>query len=369
MARYRVVELYAGIARTWEAFRSWRRADLSLLVDHDEYARLTYVINHVSAPYCVLDLKRTSPSRIEALAGGKIDILLGCPPCQGFSDTGTRNPDDIRNAHIAVFSRFISELKPRVFVMENVPLLATSNRFASLTRKLESLGYLWDAAILNGALYGSCQTRQRLMMVGARRSIGQPRLPLPTHGGSRKYFSYSRQEFLTLREGDADILGEAPATGQASFAVPYLRTPPGRRPIPNIWETIGDLQGCSKEEAYKLSHVPWKHTGAMTRRMSGVKEGKRWRGGRNHYSQSYGRLHRQGLSRTLTCSFPNPGSGRFWHPTEDRSITLREAARIQGIEDEFYFVPPFSWAASLVGNALDIGIARAAEAAVRNLLD
>jgi DNA (cytosine-5)-methyltransferase 1 len=172
-----------------------------------------------------------------------------------------------------------------------------------------------------------------------------------------------------MREARADILGKAPATGQAVVAVPYLQTPLGSRPTPNLWEIIGDLENCSGSQAAKLSHVPWKHTGAVTLTMSKVKEGERWRGGCDHYSQSYGRLHRRGLSRTITCSFPNPGSGRFWHPIEDRSITLREAARIQGIEDEFHFIPPYSRAASLVGNALDMALAGAAATAVRALLE
>jgi len=91
--------------------------------------------------------------------------------------------------------------------------------------------------------------------------------------------------------------------------------------------------------------------------MGQICEGARWSGGRDHYSQAYGRLHRKGLARTITGFFPNAGSGRFWHPCENRSLTLREAARIQGFPDDFRFLKNDSENCVLVGNALDKALA------------
>ena len=107
----------------------------------------------------------------------------------------------------------------------------------------------------------------------------------------------------------------------------------------------------------------------MIERMSRVPEGGRWRGGEDHFSHAYGRLHRRGLARTITTYFSNPGSGRFWHPSQERPLTLREAARIQGFDDSFRFQGPMSRSSRLIGNALDRAIADVAFRAVRRCLD
>lgn len=364
------MELYAGIARTWEPFRSWRRCRLGLLVDIDPFAAQTYKRNHPSAPYSTQDLRKISGSRLSDLAGGRIDILLGCPPCQGFSDTGKRNPRDPRNSHINIFGRLVEEVRPLAVVMENVPLLATSPRFDDFTELLERLGYRWSAVIVNAALYGSCQTRQRLLLVAAHKSVGSvPSFPEPTHGGKRLYFNYRCSRFMRLSDDTVSLLGATPATGRAAGTVPVVSTLFGRRPVPYLAEVLEGLPHLGSREAERLSHLPWAHGQEMRERMSRVPEGGRWKGGADYFSQSYGRLHRRGLARTITSYFSNPGSGRFWHPTEERTLTLREAARIQGIRDGFLFNGHPSRAAKLVGNALDLSIVKVVYAAVRQLLD
>lgn len=369
MRKLRVAEIYAGIGRTWEPFRQWRRCELGVLVDLDPLARDTYTDNFPSASYWLRDLTWTKPSELEAQAGGKIDILLGCPPCQGFSDTGKRDPDDPRNAHVTVFGRFACALKPKAIVLENVPLLAGSARYRRFTRRLEAAGYYWTSAIINAALFGSCQTRQRLLLVAIHKDAGAaPELPDSTHGGARLYFGYQTQKFVSLQKSPNELLGITPAAQQlqARLAVPRK---PGKIPIPNVREMLEGLPAIDSPDGVALSHTVWQTSKSMTKRMSRVDEGGRWRGGEDHYSHAYGRLHRRGLARTITTYFANPGSGRFWHPTDDRPISVREAARIQGIEDEFLFQGPLSRAARLVGNALDAAIATVGYRAVRRALE
>ncbi len=369
-APFRVVELYAGTARSAEPFRRWGRCELALLVDNSAYARDTYLHNAPDAPYLQADVRRVSAERIAALAGGRVDILLGCPPCQGFSDTGTRDPEDSRNSHLLRFAALAVALKPLAVAMENVPLAAGARQFKIFTRQLEAAGYVWAAGIINAALRGSAQCRQRLVYIAVRRDVGvEPRIPAASHGGDRCYFSYRAGRMERLETDRVAMLGEAPATQRLREFLPFAETQLGALPIPCVEEVLDGLPPVGATEAERLSHFAWAHTRPQLRRMGAVPEGCRWRGGRDHYSHSYGRLHRRGLARTITTFFPNPGSGRFWHPSENRALTLREAARLQGFPDSFVFLPHFSWAAGLVGNALDSSIATMAYDVIRNALE
>ena len=369
MKVYNVVELYAGVARTWEPFRSWNRAKLGLLVDNDPFAQATYKLNFPNAPYLKRNLRWMKPSELETHVGGKVDILLGCPPCQGFSDTGKRDPSDPRNNHITLYGRYIEALKPLAVVMENVPLMAESPLFVRFKRRLERCGYKYAAQIVNGAQYGSSQTRQRLVLVAIHEDVGEtPTFDAPTHGGTGRYFSYQHQRLVPIDAFPTELLGLTPAFQRVHANVTVDRSL-GEQPIPTVSDVLDALPRLRSKDAQKLSHVRWASSKKMVRRMSRVPEGGRWKGGEDHFSHAYGRLHRQGLARTITTYFSNPGSGRFWHPLQERPLTLREAARIQGFSDEFLFQGAMSNSSRLIGNALDAAIASVAFRAVQRCLE
>jgi DNA (cytosine-5)-methyltransferase 1 len=357
---FNILELYAGTGRSVEPFRNWSRTGSITLVDINSYAADVYKKNFPAAAYHVHDLGKTDTNELLRLAGGRVDVLLGCPPCQGFSDCGSKNPNDSRNRHVSKFHAIVRDLKPKVMAMENVPLVAASGRFKQFTVGLEALGYNWTAAIVNAALYGSCQSRQRMILVAAKKDLKiVPAFPEPTHGGTGLYFDYSRHKFSKISDDPVGMLGRAPGAQRAEKNVPHkmgLKT--GEKAAPTVDDVIGDLGTVDSEKATKLGHKSWDHTTAVLKRMGNVGEGKRWRGGSDHYSQTYGRLHRKGLARTITGYFSNAGSGRFWHPTENRSLSLREAARIQGFPDDFAFGKFNFENCILVGNALDKALAK-----------
>lgn len=370
MKRLRIVELYAGTGRSLEPFRQWNRAEIALLVDNNPLAAETYRYNFRNAPYAVLDLSKAPTNEILRLSGN-IDVLLGCPPCQGFSDVGKKDPDDPRNEHLGHFSRIAAAARPLAIGMENVPLAAASDEFRRFVRRFERLGYRWTAGILNAALHGSAQCRQRLIYVALRDDVGvAPALAAPSHGGTQRYFSYGSGKMEPLTSDRIRMLGEAPSSRRTARQLPHRETEFGICPIPTVGDILDGLPRAGSRRATRINHVPWMHTSPMLRRMARVPEGGRWKGGTDHYSHAYARLHRRGLARTITNFFPNPGSGRFWHPTADRTLTLREAARLQGFPDSFIFLPPhFSKAAFLVGNALDGHLAQITFDAIRNALD
>jgi DNA (cytosine-5)-methyltransferase 1 len=364
-----IAELYAGTGRCAEPFRHWRRVKHIALFDIDEYARETYLANIPRANYSILDLGRTRASTIVGRAGGAVDILLGCPPCQGYSDCGKKDDSDPRNEHVLRFARYVAALRPLAFAMENVPLLATSDRFERFLKEIDIAGYQVVSTIVNAALYGSCQSRQRLICVGVRKDVGtNPAIPKPTHGGSGTRFSYTHRELVRVRENTLSVLGVAPGSWQASVSTQRCLYIGGPRAPVTVWSQIEDLDTLKEEARRHQGHLGWAHGAKLLRRMRDVPEGGQWKGSKKYYSESYGRLHRRGLARTITRFFPNAGSGRFWHPVENRTLTLREAARIQGFPDAFRFLAAGMRDADLVGNALDACLANVAYTAIREAL-
>lgn len=373
-ARIRIVELYAGTARSVQPFLSSSGAEIALLVDNDAHARRTYLHNFPGAPYKKVDLGAATPAKVMRLAGGRIDVLLGCPPCQGFSESGKRSPNDPRNKHLEIFADVALASRPRAIAMENVPLAAASREFREMTERLSAVGYEWSAAIVNSAQFGSCQSRQRLLFVAFDELIGiKPKFPAPTHGRSRRLFSYSELAHRKVKDDNLiEMLGITPASQRVAKLLPEnLLLKVGPRSCLTVEDTIDDLPPEDSEGAIGLQHISWEHGAAMRRRMANVREGSRWSGANDHYAHAYGRLHRKGLARTITGSFPYAGSGRYWHPTKNRSLTLREAARIQGFPDNFKFLDPVSTKdnARLVGNALDARLAQVTYNVISAALD
>lgn len=365
---FSIVELYAGTGRCAEPFRRWRRTKRVALFDIDQYAAKTYRKNFEEANYSILDLGRARASTIANRAGGTVDILLGCPPCQGYSDCGKKDEEDPRNEHVLRFATYVSALRPLAFAMENVPLLATSQRFERFVELARAGGYEVVSTIANAALYGSCQSRQRLICIGLRSDLGvSPVVPDATHGGSGMRFSYTHGKLVKVRDNAISVLGVAPGSWRAVHATVGRLYTGGRRAPLTLGSHIGDLDVLKPGARRRLGHVPWAHGPKILRRMRDVPEGGQWRG-KVYYSESYGRLHRVGLSRTITRFFPNAGSGRFWHPVENRAITLREAARIQGFPDSFHFLGSGMKDADLVGNALDASLADIAFHSIREAL-
>ncbi len=365
-----VVELYAGTARSSEPFRRWKKAQIALLIDNDGYAARTYRHNYPKAPYLVRTLSTMTAQEIKRLAGGCVDVLLGCPPCQGFSDTGVRDSSDHRNRHLARFRSFAENLQPKAIAMENVPLAAEGRRFTAFVRSMDELGYRATWGVLNAALHGSAQCRHRLVYVAIRKDVGaEPVIPTPSFGGDREYFNYATGSTEKLGDNRTSLLSEAPGVRRVRGQMPIGIETPGRNVIPCVRDIIGDLPTVDSPRARKISHTRWSHTAKMVRRMSRVPEGGKWHGGDDHFSHSYGRLHRRGLARTITTFFSNPGSGRFWHPTEDRALSQREAARLQGFPDGFMFLDESTANCRLIGNALDASIANTVYQAIRNALE
>ena len=386
-----VVELFAGLGCVARGFERSGRFQTVLLSDVDKDARSTFVANRPDSAniYLRRNVRWLQRKTVLDVADGREVVgLLGCPPCQGFSDAGVRDMTDPRNDLLRHFFRLLQALRPTFFLMENVPRVLEYALLQDALRRAETHYLAWRG-VVNAALFGLPQTRQRAIVIGYRRDLGvQPTAPSPTHFGSRLVFDYKQQRFRPPnRYSGPDLLGLYPKVGHrdrlSDEQVRLLFAPAkGLADLVVVGEGIGDLPVAGEDDAplpYAGPPSPyaaglradevhnqrrWRHGSKLLERLGGVPEG----GGppevgegptKRYFSQAYTRLHRQGLARTVTTNFHNPGSGRFLHYQQLRTITVREAARLQGIEDRLVFVGDQYVQERLVGNAFPVPLAEA----------
>jgi len=254
-----------------------------------------------------------------------IDLIAGGPPCQGFSQLGKRMKDDPRNQLWREYMRFVAFYKPKVFLMENVPQLLTSEEFISIKRIAKSLGYEVKESVLHAVNYGVPQKRKRAIIIGSR--IGTPKHPDPTHVAPHQYnlFNTDLNPWKTVK----DAIGDLPLKPNG------INLHVGRNPTPTSlkrYKTIppgGNRFNLPKE----LTPECWK------RKLTGS-------------TDVFGRLEWDKPSLTIRTEFFKPEKGRSLHPVAHRPITIREAARLQTFPDEYIFIGSNVQVAKQIGNAV-----------------
>lgn len=342
-----------------------------LLVDVDSEAREALVRNLPHVPYVVKDVHQLSGAEIRRLAGlgpdEPVHVLVGGPPCQGFSWLGKRVLNDERNVHLLDFLRIARELRPFVALMENVPLIITSHEGAvirELCDGLAALGYASCADVLLASDYGVPQFRKRAFVLAYRSDLGlAPQFPRRTHEhvpmamGSmeetRRRYELDRLPYVSVEEAIGDL--------------PSLHGGGGDEVMFYEGAAESEFQRWAREGSVAIfNHKSRSHSKAFLDKIKVIAEGGRnqdlpddERFSDNYYSQAYARLHRNGIAQTVTTCFGNPGSGRFIHYRDLRSITVREAARLQSFKDSYVFHGLHSTQMRHVGNAVPLLLARA----------
>ena len=282
--------------------------------DISSYAAETNRVNRPRVPFICEDVRRLSGAQLlEATGGKRPDIIVGGPPCQGFSTLGDKMSGDPRNQLFAAFARLVEELEPSFILMENVKSLTTmyDGRFKDhIIEIFEKLGYSMHWAVLDAADYGVPQFRKRVFFFGSRHAAPFT-FPSPTHG------------------------------------------PNARTPYRTTWDAIGDLARKGEEVP---NHITLSHSERVVMRYKLIPEGGRLPPPdelpaeirRGNFGNTYKRLHRKQPSLTMV-----PGNNAFpIHPTLHRSLTPREAARIQTFPDDIIFKGDRRNQCILVGNAV-----------------
>ena len=306
------------------AFDNWDPA----IKTHKKNFKDTKIYTKSINDYSNLEIK-------EIFNNKNVDVIIGGPPCQGFSSIGKQNINDQRNDLIFEFGRIIKSIKPSFFIMENVSGLIHDKNvfyFNRLKNFFISNGYKINYRLLNAAEYGVPQLRKRVFLIGHKSS-----------------FEYNFPKPIFLKEN--------------------YRT---------VGETIMDL--VKKKNIQ--NHVPMKHNDIVRKRISFINEGggitknipkKFLQGSRSDYrknklknfSHVYKRLHRKLPSGTMV-----PGHNAFpLHPTLDRALTVREAARLQTFPDKIIFEGTRQEQCILVGNAVPVQLAKVIGKSIKESLD
>jgi DNA (cytosine-5)-methyltransferase 1 len=361
------VDLFAGVGGFSQGFLRVNESDLpfnfapKLLVDSDETAGLTFKKNFPYVPFWVQDLYQVEGGQILNLTKmkrGELDFLIGGPPCQGFSTNGKRWLEDNRNKLMRHFVEIAKAIQPKCVIIENVPtaLSAWQKIFDDEIQEAFS-GYKVETAVLNASAFGVPQIRKRAFIVAFREDLGVPKIEFPRgeYNAIEAAAHLHKELDSTLRFVSVEeAIGDLPALkagkvleGDKTF---YRHAPP----------PTSEYQKARRAGSLRISnHSARAHSEKFLEKISIIKPGEgnsqlsdEERFSDNYYSQAYARLHAKGIGFTVTAHFRNPGSGRFTHYRDNRSITVREAARLQSFDDKFCFHATEADQERHVGNAV-----------------
>lgn len=274
----------------------------------------------------------------------EVDVVLGGPPCQGFSLIGKRDPADRRNALWRHYAQAVRLAQPRAFVMENVPAFMRSNEFESFKRfaAAKLADYDVRAEVLNAADFGAPQVRKRAIVIGVRRDVRHPGHP-SANPGTR----------ATVREAFANV---RPFTGELSL-------PPRRWAFQGEW-LPGPFKGPELHITRAWSDLSLKRFRAVSyggnrKDLPDELSMDCWRNYPRSASDVMGRLEWDKPAVTVRTEFFKPEKGRFLHPTQHRAITHWEAARLQGFPDDYQWVGDLASIARQIGNAVPVQLGEA----------
>ena len=377
------IDLFCGAGGITEGFR---QAGYRCLYGNDcmPEAIQTFSFNHPEARGDAQDIEKINPATVRknlGLAKGALDVLAGGPPCQGFSiNAPERFLRDPRNKLFKDYIRFLEEFEPKTFLFENVPgllSLGDGKVFKQILSEFARLGYHVTTKILFAAHYGVPQERWRLILLGSRLSKISP--PAPTHyATARANFRGGTSLIFRLDDADKQHLFPAVTVGEAIGDLPRLKIGEGADTVAYTLNPHTEYARMMRNpEGITFNHFGGKLSKQNIERMKYVKPGGSWRdiphrllpkgmqrARKSDHTKRYGRLRNDGRSGTIMTKC-DPHWGTVFLPDQDRTLTVREAARFQSFPDTYKFLGPRVSQYEQVGNAVPVLMAKAIALQIR----
>lgn len=347
---YRILDLFAGAGGFGLGFTLASDSyKLTCSLEIDKWAVETLQANNQDNHLIIQkDIREfNTDEKIKSACPEKPDIIIGGPPCQGFSIAGpVKDPKDPRNSLFKNYAEWVKVHKPKIFVMENVRGLLTGKNDKGekvidiIKQTFEAIGYTINIWELNAANFGVPQSRERVFIVGNRDSV---RIPPPA-------ISHFLPEQKAKLNGSAKNLKEAITVIEAIGDLPQLTAGQGSEVSQHSEPSVTDYQILSRAGGdYIFNHVTMAHTKRIVKRYEEILKGSkledltedlkvRKRNGNGiisetEYSSNYRHLKPDMISYTIPASFYS----NFIHPNQPRNITSREAARLQSFPDSYIF--------------------------------
>jgi DNA (cytosine-5)-methyltransferase 1 len=295
---------------------------------------------------------------LESEAVPQVDVIIGGPPCQGFSTLGKQDAEDDRNSLWLQYAATIIKARPKYFVVENVAAFARSRQFLDFTEAIEPGGLLEDYSfefrVLNAADYGAFQSRKRAVLIGHRRDLPFPGFPEPTH---------HKGTYRTVAEAFSGIPWATSAT-----ELPKNRTVQFQGKTFNGSFTRDELHLGRKYAPLSLARFAVIPPKGNRFDLPFELKAPCWRKHTSGSGDVMGRLFWDRPSVTVRTEFFKPEKGRYLHPEADRAITHYEAAVLQGFPESHKFIGSKTAIARQIGNAVPIPLGKAIAAQLERAL-
>ena len=365
---YKVIDLFSGVGGLSYGFA--HDDDFQILAANEilEPMAKAYSLNHPSVRVYNKDIKDFTLDDLTSDLGvkeGDIDIIVGGPPCQAYSTVGKRLIDDPRGKLFQEYYRILKEIKPRIFVFENVKGLLSmqgGELIKNIISLFESIGYHMQMRLLNAADYGAPQIRERVILVGTLDE--RPFIyPKPTHYNPEEGIpsDTTLKPYVTLGEA----LGDLPSIKTGQNATVYASAPQN------------EYQAKMRENApleIQEHEVP-KNNERLVALMEALPDGGSPKDiseelrPKSGFANCYCRLWWDRPSTTITRNLGCPSSSRCIHPKDPRPLSTREGARLQGFPDSYIFYGKRGDKHLQIGNAVPTFLSKALKDAIKSYLE